>query len=67
LIKLIKNNKNIINYTNYNFIDSDNYIELKDLFDNLLEYENNNKINEYIEKIEQMIIELRGFENYVLK
>jgi hypothetical protein len=26
-----------------------------------------NKINEYIEKIEQMIIELNGFEKYVLK
>jgi hypothetical protein len=26
-----------------------------------------NETNEYIEKIEQMIIELKGFEKYVLK
>jgi hypothetical protein len=76
LIKLIKNNKKIKNdiiytfidsYDSYDSYDSADYIELKDLFDNLIKCKNNNKIDEYIEKIEQMIVELNGFQNYVLK
>jgi Leucine-rich repeat (LRR) protein len=69
-IKLIKNNK-MQNKINYNFTDSNDYIELNNLFnnliDNLIKCENNDKIDEYIEEIEQMIIELNGFQNYVLK
>jgi hypothetical protein len=64
---LIKNNKNMIGNMSYNFVDSNDYIELNDLFVNLIECENNNKIKEYIEEIEKMIIELGGFQNYVLK
>jgi Leucine-rich repeat (LRR) protein len=67
LIKLIKNNKKLRNELNYNFIDSDDFIELHYLFKNLIWCKNYDKINEYIEQIEQMIIELNGFQNYVLK
>jgi glutathionyl-hydroquinone reductase len=66
LTKLIKNNKVIINHLKCNFIDSCDYIELKDLFDNLIKCENY-KICEYIEKIEKIITELDGFQKYVLK
>jgi hemerythrin superfamily protein len=51
----------------YNFINSNDFIKLKKLFDNLIKCKNNNKINKYIEEIEKMIIELNGFQNYVLK
>jgi hypothetical protein len=67
LVKLIKNKKQIIYIMRYNFIDSNEYIELNDLFDNLIKCKNNNKIDEYIKEIEQMIIELNGFQKYVLK
>jgi Leucine-rich repeat (LRR) protein len=67
LIKFIKNNKYIINSLNYNFIDSGDYFELYYLFNNLIKCKNNDKINQYIEKIEQMIIKSNGFEKYVLK
>jgi hypothetical protein len=48
-------------------MDSDDYIELNDLFRNLIDCENNNEIDEYIKQIEQMIIKLNGFSKYVLK
>jgi hypothetical protein len=67
LVKLIKNNKNIINDMSHNFIDSNDYIELNNLFVNLIKCKNNNRIDKYIDKIEQMIKELNGFQNYVLK
>jgi primosomal protein N'' len=67
LVKLIKNNKQIKNYIKHSFTDSDDFIELNDLFDNLLGCKNNDKLNEYIEEIEQMIKELNGFQKYVLK
>jgi Leucine-rich repeat (LRR) protein len=63
LVKLIKNNKQIKNNIECNFIDSDDYIELNDLFDNLIKCDNN-KIDKNIEKI---IKELNGFQKYVLK
>jgi uncharacterized Fe-S cluster-containing protein len=66
LVELIKNN-NKLNYVCYNFIDSDGKIELKNLFDDLLKYENKDKINEYITKIEQMINTSNVFQQYVLK
>jgi hypothetical protein len=55
------------NYFKYDTIDSEEFIELEDLFNNSLKYSNKNEINEYIEKIEQMIVELKGFEKCVLK
>jgi internalin A len=67
LTNLIKNNKKIIKELNYDFIDSDDYIELNDLFNNLIKCKNNNKIDKNIENIEKMIIELNGFQKYVLK
>jgi nitrate/nitrite-specific signal transduction histidine kinase len=77
LIKLIKNNKNILFNNIYNFTDSeesDDLYELNKLFDDMLFLKSNNKsskynnkINKYINKIEQMINELYGFEKYVLK
>jgi Leucine-rich repeat (LRR) protein len=67
LVKLIKNNKQIKNKIKYTFIDCDDYIELNNLFGNLIKCNNNNKFNEYIEEIEQMIIKLYGFKKYVLK
>jgi hypothetical protein len=66
LVKLIKNNKQIKNKIKYNFIDSDDYIELNDLFGNLIKCDDN-EINKYIEQIEQIIKELNGFQKYVLK
>jgi Leucine-rich repeat (LRR) protein len=65
-VKLIKNNKKIKRNLQCHFMDFD-YIELNDLFNNLLACKNEDKINEYIEEIEQMIIELNGFEEYILK
>jgi Leucine-rich repeat (LRR) protein len=68
LVKLIKNKNNILNFIKINFIDSDDYIELNILFNNLIECKNNHKICEYIEEIEKMITELNGrFQIYVLK
>jgi nitrate/nitrite-specific signal transduction histidine kinase len=76
-IKLIKNNKYNKNNIMYNFIDTDDYVELNNLFENLIEILINFRINiednKLIEKIEQMICELKelnklkGFEKYVLK
>jgi hypothetical protein len=66
-IKLIKNNKKIKNKLYYKFIDSDDYIELIKLFDEFIKCKNDNEIDKYIEEIEQMINELNGFKNYVLK
>jgi hypothetical protein len=66
LVKLIKN-KNIIKMS-CDFIDSNDYIELNDLLIKLFKCENNNEIDEYIDKIEKTIIELDGiFQKYVLK
>jgi dynactin complex subunit len=67
LVKLIKNNKIITDELNYNFTDDDEYIELNSLFKNLIWCKNNNKLNEYIEEIEQMITTLNGFQKCVLK
>jgi hypothetical protein len=50
----------------YNFIDSNDYIELQEPFKNLIKSKINN-VDEYIEKIEKMIKELNGYQNYVLK
>jgi hypothetical protein len=66
LVNLIKNNKQIKNNTKCNFIDSNDFTELQELFDNLSESDIDN-IDESIIKIEQMIIKLNGFQNYVLK
>jgi internalin A len=66
IVNLIKNNKQLKNNIIYNFIDSDDYIELNDLFRNLIKCDDN-KINKYIEQIEQIIKELNGFQKYVLK
>jgi hypothetical protein len=52
-----------INYYYY----YDEYIELKKIFDILLKCKNQDEIDEYIEKIEEMIKELNGFQKYVLK
>jgi hypothetical protein len=54
-------------FTNYDFSNCNEYIELTNLFSALFVSENEDKIDQYIERIEQMIIELRGFENYILK
>jgi predicted DNA-binding ArsR family transcriptional regulator len=56
-----------MNNITYNFIDSNDFIELNDLFNNLVQYKNDDKLDEYIKKIEQMIEESNGFKNYVLK
>jgi hypothetical protein len=64
-VNLIKNNEKIIKGLYYDFIDSNDFTELNYLFCNLLIC--NNKIDDYIEKIEKMIIELNGFQKYVLK
>jgi hypothetical protein len=66
LVKLIKNNKQIKNNIECNFIDFYDFIELEELFDNLVESDIYN-IDESIIKIEKMIIELNGFSKYVLK
>jgi hypothetical protein len=66
LVKLIKNNKQIKNNIIYNFIDSNNFVKLQELFDNLIEC-NDDEIDESIIKIEKMIIELNGFQKCVLK
>jgi Leucine-rich repeat (LRR) protein len=66
LTKLIKNNKQIKNNIIYNFIDSDDYIELNELFKNLIKCDDN-KIDTYIEEIEKMIGNLNGFQKCVLK
>jgi hypothetical protein len=63
LVELIKNNKQIKNKITYTFMDSDDYIELNDLFGNLIKCDDN-KIDENIENI---IKELNGFQKYVLK
>jgi hypothetical protein len=63
LTKLIKNNKQIKNNVKYNFTDSDDYIELNELFENLIKCDCD-KIDENIENI---IKELNGFQKYVLK
>jgi hypothetical protein len=63
----MKNNKEITKNVNYNFSNSDDNIELNNLFNNLIKCENNDKIDEYIEEIEKMIITLNGFQKYVLK
>jgi Leucine-rich repeat (LRR) protein len=65
-IKLIKNNKNILKNIGYEFIDSNDFVELQELFNNLIKSEIND-VDEYIIKIEKMIIELNGFSKYVLK
>jgi hypothetical protein len=69
LIKLIKNTKYIIKIF-YSFIYSNDFTELTNLFNNLIKCKNYGDFYKYIEKIEQieqMIIELNGFQNYVLK
>jgi hypothetical protein len=66
LVELIKNNKNIKNNIVYNFSDSNDFVELQELFNNLIKSENNN-IDESIIKIEKMIIELNGYQKCVLK
>jgi hypothetical protein len=48
----------------YDFIDHVDYVELNDLFLNLIKYKND---DESIENIEKIIIELNGFQQYVLK
>jgi internalin A len=65
-VKLIKNNKNIKKNMEYNFSNSNDYIELQKLFDNLIKSKINN-VDESIIEIEKMIIELNGYQNYVLK
>jgi Leucine-rich repeat (LRR) protein len=65
-VKLIKNNKHIKKNMKYNFIDSNDFVELEEIFDNLIK----SKINDFdksIIKIEKNIEELNGFQNYVLK
>jgi hypothetical protein len=66
LVKLIKNHKQIKNNTKCNFIDSNDFTELQELFENLIKSKINN-VDKFIIKIEKMIIELNGFQNYVLK
>jgi Leucine-rich repeat (LRR) protein len=63
LIGLIKINKIESYNISVNFVDSDDYVKLTYLFDDLLKYKNNDKFDE----IKKMIIELNGFQNYVLK
>jgi Leucine-rich repeat (LRR) protein len=67
LVNLMKNNKILKNNIKYSFIDSDDFIELKNKFNNLNKCKNDDKINEYIEEIEQMIRKLNGFQKCVLK
>jgi hypothetical protein len=62
----MKNKNNIVNDMIVQFVDSDDYIELNDLFKNLIKCDVN-KINKYIEEIERMIIRLNGFTKCVLK
>jgi hypothetical protein len=64
---LIKNNKKIIYNISCDFIDSDDYIELTNLFNNAINYTFKYKIYEYIEEIEKMIRKLNGFQKCVLK
>jgi hypothetical protein len=66
-VKLIKNNKKMLNKIKYDLDDFDDYIELKKIFDKIICCKNNNKIDEYIEKIEIIINKLYGFQKYVLK
>jgi hypothetical protein len=57
----------------YNFIDTDDFMELTELFDNLVKYRNDpvfgneDKFNEYIKEIDIMINYLNGFQKCVLK
>jgi hypothetical protein len=51
LIKLIKNNKKMKYHISNNFINSNEHIELTNLFHALLKRENKDKIDEYIEEI----------------
>jgi Leucine-rich repeat (LRR) protein len=72
LTKFIKNNNELHGlcyaFINFNdFDDCDDNFELKFLFDSLIKSKNINETNDYITKIEQMIIELNGFQQYVLK
>jgi hypothetical protein len=63
LIGLIEIN-NIESYNmRVNFVDSEDYVEINYLFNNLFNHKNNNKID----KIKKMIKELNGFQKYVLK
>jgi hypothetical protein len=66
LTKLIKNNKQIKNNMEINFIDSNDFVELQELFNNLIISEIDN-IDESIIKIEKMIIKLNGFQKCILK
>jgi hypothetical protein len=51
----------------YNFIYFKDFIKLINLFDNLIRCKNYNKINKYIQEMEQIITKLNGFQKYVLK
>jgi Leucine-rich repeat (LRR) protein len=62
IVNLIKNNIKILNNIEYNFIDSDDFIELNKLFGNLHKYNNKS-----IFEIEQMINYFNGFQKFVLK
>jgi hypothetical protein len=67
LTNLIKNNNTIKNNLYYDFIDSNDYLHLKLLFNCLIICKNADETNKYIKEIEQMIDNLNGFQNYVLK
>jgi Leucine-rich repeat (LRR) protein len=67
--KLMKNNFVITNI-NYHFIDCYESNELCELFNKILYsrfLKNFYTSNKHIKKLEQMIVELNGFEKYVLK
>jgi hypothetical protein len=57
----LTSSEGIENNIRYDFVDSDDYIELNDLFENLIKYDDN------IENIERMINKLYGFQKCILK
>jgi Leucine-rich repeat (LRR) protein len=70
LTNFIKNKGKIPNHVKYgDFIDTYKFVELKIIFDNLLKCKNESVfiINEYIEKIEKMIIYFDNFQKFILK
>jgi Leucine-rich repeat (LRR) protein len=70
LTKLMKNNESLINKLEYDTIDHDDFIELEELFDNLLQWDIINEIkkfDDHICEIEKMIVYFNGFEKCILK
>jgi Leucine-rich repeat (LRR) protein len=70
-IKLIKNNNNITKELQYDVIDyddSDDFIELTNIFNNLLMCDNENEFNKDLNNIEKIIAyHKNSFQKFILK